>query len=341
MAKIRAPVGTTLPMSQATVRIRGRFITYIHKGNVVAASWPRKRPGKPTPAQQEQRDEFARLAQATKDVDPIEQASAREMAEGSKYTWRDIMSLAMTGQLLDIPNYGEIVAQYTLDILGKEPGMIPMRNDLAWVALPIGAEDDVLQVVGGLPAWVTPPVAPTTGPAPHPGMASGRLYLPSIASTLTSGTLAANILWAYPICIPDTYTLNTIRIQVNGTGTATLAELGVYNNLRGLPNTLLLDAGTVTTTGTGTKIKSGLTQVLAPGWYWIVAALNGTCTVTTMAATTSSPAVAQGVATLTAGQGQYAFATGSWTFAANTLPGTFPSPIPSTTTIPAIAITVA
>ena len=151
MAKIRAPAGTTLPLSQLTTRIRGKFIIYLHKGKPVAAKWPRKRPETPSPAALEQRAEFARMAAASKDVDPVEAASARLVAEGSKFTWRDILSLAMVGKLGDFPNYGEIVSQYTLDILGKDPGMIIIRTEDAWIALPIGTDEDVLQVVDGLP----------------------------------------------------------------------------------------------------------------------------------------------------------------------------------------------
>ncbi len=164
MAKIRSPTGPRLPLSQATIRIRGRLIHYLHKGELVAASWPRKRPEEPSEAAKQQREEFARLVRATKDVDPIQQMSARELAEESKYTWRDVLSLAMMGKIADFPNYGEIVSQYNLDILGTQPGMIIIRTVPEWIALPPGNDDDVLQIVSGLPAWSTPPIGPV-GPA--------------------------------------------------------------------------------------------------------------------------------------------------------------------------------
>jgi hypothetical protein len=130
-------------------------------------------------------------------------------------------------------------------------------------------------------------------------------------------------------------------MQINGTGTATLAEYGIYTNNRGLPDQLIKDAGSVSVTTTGQRTISGIAQAIGPAWVWVVTALNGTATVSNMAATTWGSALGQGVSALGAGQGQYAFVTGTWTFAAGTLPSTFPSPTPTTNNSPATALTVA
>lgn len=154
-----------MPMSQATTRIKGKLIIYQHRTQVVAAKWPRKRPEPPTPAQQEQRDEFKALVQATKNILPIEQVSAREVAEGSYYTWRDVISLAMLAKLTELENYGKMVSQYNLDILGNEPGMIVFRSD-EWKALAIDDDGKVLGILDGLPAWVSPEDGPPGPPGP-------------------------------------------------------------------------------------------------------------------------------------------------------------------------------
>lgn len=153
MAVDKKAAGLNLPMSQATVRMRSRFIMYRHKGQLVAASWPRKRPQPPSPEQQQQREEFARLSAATKAVLPLEAVSAREVADGSKYTWRDILSLAMVGKLVELENYGAMVSQYNLDILGRDPGDIPVRTLVEWIARKIGVDGQVFTVVAGLPEW--------------------------------------------------------------------------------------------------------------------------------------------------------------------------------------------
>lgn len=446
MAKIRSPTGTRLPESQRTIRVKGRLIVYLHKGQRVAASWTRGHQRPPTEAELEQRAEFTRMVQASKDIDPITRESANLMAEGSKRTWRDYVSLAMVGKLAEFPNYGDFVSQYNLDILGKDPGMIVIRSE-QWIALAIGTEAQVLTVVDGLPAWVDIPevtyeltgdvtagpgtgslvatlantsVAPgsytapnlvinaqgritnainsgivsginqltgdvTAGPgtgsqvaalsatgvaaatytlptlsinaqgrvtsatngtigtttgAFHPGMVAGRLYLPPIAGTLASAGIGGNTLMAYPIYIPNACTVNTLRSQVNGVTTATLMEYGIYTNNNGLPDQKVLDAGSVGVTPNGVKTISGLTQALAPGWYWIAWASNGTLTMTVMPATTSSSAVAQGVPALTAATGPYLYASGAWTFSAGNLPTTFPSPAPTAAAMPALAFTI-
>jgi hypothetical protein len=153
MAVDKRSPGKTLPLSQATTRLRGRLILYQHKGLQIAQSWPRKRPEPPTPEQAEQRDEFKRLVKATKEIMPDMQVAAREIAENSKYTWRDIVSKFMLGTMVDYPNYGVIVAQYNLDILGNEPGMMVIRGSVEWIALPKGADDQILTMIAGLPGW--------------------------------------------------------------------------------------------------------------------------------------------------------------------------------------------
>lgn len=446
MAKIRAPTGTRLPETQRTIRVKGRFIIYLHKGQRVAASWTRGHKRPPTEAELEQQAEFTRMVQASKDIHPIMRESASLMAEGSKRTWRDYVSLAMTGKVAEFQNYGEIVSQYNLDILGQDPGMIVIRSE-QWIALAIGTEAQVLTVVDGLPAWVDIPevtyeltgdvtagpgsgsqvatlaetgvipdsyIAPnlvidakgriidaidsgivsginqltgdvTAGPgtgsqvaalaatgvvaatytlptlaldakgrvlsatngtigtpngAFHPGMVPGRLYIPAISGTLTNAGMVGNTLMAYPVYIPNACTVNTLRSQVNGAGVGTLMEYGIYTNNNGLPDQKVLDAGSINISPTGVRTISGLTQALAPGWYWITWAANGTVTMSVMSATTSSPAVAQGVQALAPAQGPYAFVTGAWTFSAGALPTTFPSPTPTTAAIPALAFTI-
>jgi hypothetical protein len=94
------------------------------------------------------------MVEATKLVRAEDQVAARDMAENSKHTWRDIIQRAMVGRLVELENYGEVVSQYNLDILGDQPGMIVMRTETGWVALAIGANGQILNVTDGLPAWV-------------------------------------------------------------------------------------------------------------------------------------------------------------------------------------------
>ena len=88
-----------------------------------------------------------------KQLPPDQISAAKDIAEGSKYIWRDVLSLIGMGKLIELHNYGAIVSQYNLDILGDQPGMIVIRTLLEWIALAIGEENEVLTVVDGLPAW--------------------------------------------------------------------------------------------------------------------------------------------------------------------------------------------
>lgn len=189
-------------MSQATSRIKGRLILYRHKGQLVAASWPRKRPQPPSPEQQQHRDDFARLSAATKAVLPLEAVSAREVALGSKYTWRDILSLAMVGKLVELENYGAVVSQYNLDLLGSDPGDMVIRTLVEWIARKIGEEGQVLTVVDGLPDWAD------SAPSGITELTGDVLAGPGSGSVAT--TLAANGV------TPGTYVRSTIMVAADG-----------------------------------------------------------------------------------------------------------------------------
>jgi hypothetical protein len=158
--------GHVLPGSNTAFKQKGRFILYVSRGAVIAQKWTRGRGRPATSAEIEQQTEFKKLVAATKDVMPIEAVGARELGHGSVYTWRDVLSRYMVGKMTEYPNYGVMVSQYNLDILGDQPGMIVIRSPDAWIALPIGSEDDVLVVTGGLPSWAAPPIGPSgpTGP---------------------------------------------------------------------------------------------------------------------------------------------------------------------------------
>lgn len=402
MAKIRSPTGPRLPETQRTIRVKKRVIIYESRGIRIAQKWNSGHHRPPTGSELTLRAEFARMAKATKDIEATQQISARLMAEESKYTWRDFVSLAMTGQLADFQNYGEIVSQYTLDILGKDPGMIIIRTEIEWIALPRGANDNVLQLKDGLPSWQTPPIGPegpegppgpagptgadgppgptgptgptgatgatgATGPAgptgatgatgatgptgpagstgatgepSTPGFAAGRLYTAPFSGTATNATASTNTLYAFPILIPAAYTLDTLRFQVNSTGAGTLAEMGVYANSRGLPTTLIKDAGSIAIGTNGIKTISGINQAIGPGWVWLAIAFNGSVTVTMIPGNTGSPGVNQGIAGTSNGQSINQMATGAWTFSASALPSNFPTASMSNGAMPLVALTV-
>jgi hypothetical protein len=86
---------------------------------------------------------------------------------------------------------------------------------------------------------------------------SGRYYGSSFmvgAFSTRVITLVANKMYALPFLTDETRAFDRISIQVTTAGAAgTLARLGIYNDSGGLPDALVLDAGTVSVASTGGK----------------------------------------------------------------------------------------
>jgi hypothetical protein len=101
-----------------------------------------------------------------------------------------------------------------------------------------------------------------------------------VGQGLGSVTWAANAnLYFVPVMLAVTRTIDRIGIEVTGAGTAATSvhRIGIWTDLNGLPETLLLDAGTVATDSTGLKeITVSPTQTLtANTLYWAGVAQQG------------------------------------------------------------------
>jgi hypothetical protein len=131
---------------------------------------------------------------------------------------------------------------------------------------------------------------------------------------------AANVLYAQPIIIPDAATYTGIAIQVT-TAASGSARLGIYSDANGLPDSLILDAGTVSLTTAGAK-EIAISQFLSPAWYWLAFVSNtGAAVYSGYSASGSVPWL--GVATPTNKTTNYTFFRVSFTY--GPLPATFPS----------------
>jgi hypothetical protein len=128
------------------------------------------------------------------------------------------------------------------------------------------------------------PVGPTgatgatgaTGPAGSSGVAgntehiSGRYYRTLTNITPIASTYSSNITRYTPILIPTTTTYDRIAIRTASTFSGTASgRLGIFNNLNGKPDTVLLDAGTVSLTASATIYQITINQTLTAGFYWL------------------------------------------------------------------------
>jgi hypothetical protein len=128
-------------------------------------------------------------------------------------------------------------------------------------------------------SWATP--AGGSGGGTMPTLISGRYYDPQfwLAATVNAGSIVvAGRLYAVPMLIPATVTIDRIGISVtSGSGAATTARLGIYDDdaSGSLPDTLLLDCGTVLTDAIA-PVEATISQSLTAGLWWFAVVFEST-----------------------------------------------------------------
>jgi hypothetical protein len=114
-----------------------------------------------------------------------------------------------------------------------------------------------------------------SGTTPWESWYLGSLLIPSNFSNTAA---VANKLYLTPFSVEENETLDRLAIRVSS-GSAGSCRLGVYAvDLNTWAGSLVLDAGTVATTTTGSKILTVATQ-LSPGWYALASVFDATPTV--------------------------------------------------------------
>ncbi len=160
MAILRGP-----PDPLEVARFKGVVHYTKDRGLHVVKTWPRKRGQKATPPQRQARADFKRMVAAVNDCRPEDKAIARDLAKGTGYTWRDILSAAVTGELLILEGVNTVQIQTELDKITNQVGAMLVRTDLGWAALPPGLAAQVLTMLAadGLPHWQDPAGGGTSG----------------------------------------------------------------------------------------------------------------------------------------------------------------------------------
>jgi hypothetical protein len=100
---------------------------------------------------------------------------------------------------------------------------------------------------------------------------SGSYYLNS--NTIDAVSPTVNTTYYMPMYFPNAVTLDRLQILTRNvfSGTAVF-RLGIYNDNGGIPNTVLVDGGTVSATAATTAYTVTISQAVNSGWYWL--ALN-------------------------------------------------------------------
>lgn len=110
---------------------------------------------------------------------------------------------------------------------------------------------------------------------------SGRYYGPTGAVTQSSFTTPASTyngkILLVPIQVRATQTFTAICCYVSTLIAAKTIRLGIYADNKGVPGSLVLDAGTASFATTGQKDVS-ISQSLNAGWYWLAFLTDSTAT---------------------------------------------------------------
>lgn len=143
--------------------------------------------------------------------------------------------------------------------------------------LPLGGAGEVLTVNAGAtaPEWAAAAGGGGFGAAPI--TRTGTLAYP-LGDIQLAGTFSlANDCAAYvPFEVAEGRAFDQIGLQMHWSGPQadTVVRLGIYANDDGDPGALVVDAGTVDTSTTGTKAIT-IAETLPPGLYWLCAAHQG------------------------------------------------------------------
>jgi hypothetical protein len=105
------------------------------------------------------------------------------------------------------------------------------------------------------------------GPVQYSGIRPNYYYTgPGLIYGSVDFTMFPNRIYMTPFLMSKTQTITRIGINV-GVTVVGGARLGIYNADEGLPSSLVLDAGTVSTSTTGEK-EITISQSLSPGQYF-------------------------------------------------------------------------
>lgn len=197
------------------------------------------------------------------------------------------------------------------------------------------APNDATKFLDGTGAYSVPAGTVTTATAVsfHPGFQSGRYYGPPYVSTAGTMSIAANVLYVCPFYCPVQTTFTKMSFYCSTLAAGKSIELGVYDNVNGIPEHKEYDCGNISVGSTGLKEITGLALSLAPGWHFLVAASDGTPQIYSFGSTTL---IGWLIGNPTLPPAPQLNMTGSWTYSANALPSTFGSVTYGTSVMPAL-----
>jgi hypothetical protein len=106
-----------------------------------------------------------------------------------------------------------------------------------------------------------------------------RGYSSTSSNFVNNATNRGNIHWCL-VVLPNGAKVDQLAVAVAVTNATTNVRLGLYDDLDGVPNTLLVDAGTVSLATGGTKTANIGPLTLKKGRYWLAVCMQSAATTT-------------------------------------------------------------
>jgi hypothetical protein len=106
-----------------------------------------------------------------------------------------------------------------------------------------------------------------------------RGYSSTSSNFINNGTNRGNIFWCL-VVLPNGAIVDQIAVGVAVTSATTNVRLGLYRDLNGAPNGLIVDAGTVSIATGGVKTAAVGPLTLKKGRYWLAVCFQSAATTT-------------------------------------------------------------
>lgn len=149
--------GPQQPDQSISRQSRGLFIQQEWKGKQHIQAWPKKRGTPRSATTRAQNADFIRMVRAVQGMMPEDHIAARLLAEGSVWTWRDVLSRAVTARFIELVNWDEKIVQTTMDVLTRTPGAMVYRGTDEWKGLepPTANSRLAYDIATQKPVWLT------------------------------------------------------------------------------------------------------------------------------------------------------------------------------------------
>lgn len=123
----------------------------------------------------------------------------------------------------------------------------------------------------GVKGWKADPAGADPRRHPIPPSAGQYLSLPVARGTEAGADGNCRLC---PVYFPQEQTITAIGIDVTTAAASSVVRLGLYADNNGVPDALILDAGTVDSSTTGAKAIA-ISQTVGPGMVWFAVATQG------------------------------------------------------------------